>query len=118
LSHSIIDILDPMSAAGASPGRIVRWEILKGLPGEGSVPKHFHQGHPTPWMEVIVIRFFNEDGSSWVGNFQGHLYTHSDVALTDSDVRVPLSYVFATKQFETHPSWGATTFLPQLVAPL
>jgi len=21
---------------------------------------------------------------------------------------VPLSYVFATKQFETHPSWGAT----------
>jgi len=28
----------------ASPSRIVRWEILKGLPGEGPVPKHFHLG--------------------------------------------------------------------------
>ena len=27
-----------------------------------------------------------------------------------SDVSVPLSYVFAMKQFETHPSWGAIFF--------
>ena len=28
-------------------------------------------------------------------------------------ITVSLTPVFATKQFETHPSWGATTFLPQ-----
>jgi len=34
------------------------------------VPLHFHTGHPTPWTEGLVIRFWNEDGTDWVGNFQ------------------------------------------------
>jgi hypothetical protein len=51
-------------------GRIVRWEILPGLPGNGPVPKHFHTGHPTPWAEGFVVRFWNADGSEWVGNFE------------------------------------------------
>jgi hypothetical protein len=33
---------------------------------------------------------------------------HCAASASRSDVSVPLSYVFATKQFETHPSWGAT----------
>jgi hypothetical protein len=28
-------------------GTVVRWEVLKGLLGEGPLPKHFHMGHPT-----------------------------------------------------------------------
>src|SRR5262249_27350003 len=51
--------------------RIVRWELLKGLPAEGPVPKHFHTGHPTPWTEDVVLRFFCVDNKSWLGNFQG-----------------------------------------------
>ena len=62
-----------MSRPGAH-GRIVRWEVLNGLPGEGPPPKHFHLGHPTPWSEGVVIRFWNEDGTEWVGNFQGGIY--------------------------------------------
>ena len=54
----------------ASTSRIVRWEILKGLPSEGPVPKYFHLGHPTPWSEGFVVRFWNSDGTEWVGNFQ------------------------------------------------
>jgi hypothetical protein len=41
------------------------------LPGEGPLPRHFHRGHPTPWAEGFVVRFWNEDGTNWVGNFQG-----------------------------------------------
>lgn len=40
------------------------------MPGDGPVPKHFHLGHPTPWTEGFVVRFWNVDGSEWVGNFQ------------------------------------------------
>jgi hypothetical protein len=54
----------------ASTNRIVRWEILKGLPGEGPVPTYFHLGHPTPWSEGLAVRFWNSDGTEWVGNFQ------------------------------------------------
>ena len=60
-----------MAANIASSKRVVRWEVLPGLPGEGPVPLHFHAGHPTPWAEGLVIRFWNEDESEWVGNFQG-----------------------------------------------
>jgi hypothetical protein len=61
-----------LSADGtdASTSRIVHWEILKGLPGEGPVPKYFHLGHPTPWSEGLVVRFWDADGTEWVGNFQ------------------------------------------------
>jgi|SRR5579859_488699 len=51
--------------------RIVRWEILLGLPGDGPLCKYFHVGHPTPWSEGLVVRFSCCDGSEWVGNFQG-----------------------------------------------
>jgi hypothetical protein len=51
--------------------QIVRYEVLPGLPGEGPMPKHFHLGHPTQWAAELVVRFWNEDGSNWVGNFQG-----------------------------------------------
>jgi hypothetical protein len=50
--------------------RIVRWEVLNGLPGEGPMPKHFHLGHQTPWAEGFVVRFWNEDGTEWIGNFR------------------------------------------------
>ena len=60
-----------MKESDATTTRIVRWESLPGLPGEGPVPKHFHLGHPTPWAEGFVVRFWNADGSEWVGNFQG-----------------------------------------------
>jgi len=54
----------------ASTSRIVRWEILKGLPTEGPIPKYFHLGHPTPSSEGFVVRFWNADGTDWVGNFR------------------------------------------------
>lgn len=49
----------------------VGWEVLTGLPGDGPIPYHFHLGHPSPWAEGLVVRFWKADGSSWVGNFQG-----------------------------------------------
>ncbi len=52
-----------------SPNDIARWEILKGLPGEGPVPRHFHMGSPRPWREGLVVRFWNTSGTEWVGNF-------------------------------------------------
>ena len=61
-----------MESQSRSVNRVVRWEVLPGLPGEGPEPRHFHTGHPTPWAEGLVIRFWNEDGTEWVGNFQGH----------------------------------------------
>jgi hypothetical protein len=36
-------------------------------------------GHPTPWTEGFVVRFSNEDGTEWVGNFQ-HGWTNFDLA--------------------------------------
>src|SRR5258708_2157304 len=59
-----------MSETDINTGGIVRWEILRGLPGDGPVPKYFHLGHPTPWTEGLVVRFWNADGTEWVGNFQ------------------------------------------------
>jgi hypothetical protein len=56
--------------AEAGTNRIVRWQILKGLPSEGPIPKQFHLGHPTPWAQGFVVQFWNEDGTKWVGNFQ------------------------------------------------
>jgi hypothetical protein len=67
------------SEATQRPDRIVRWEILKGLPGDGPAPKYFHLGHPTPWAEGFVVRFWNEDGTEWVGNFQGAWWGVSSV---------------------------------------
>jgi hypothetical protein len=60
-----------MSQTDLGPNSTVRWEILKGLPGEGPLPKYFHLGHPTPWSEGLAVRFWNADGTQWVGNFQG-----------------------------------------------
>ena len=48
----------------------VRWEILKGLPGEGPPPRYFHLGHPTPWKEGLAVRFWKDGGDHWIGNFQ------------------------------------------------
>jgi len=59
-----------MTEPDSTTCQIVRWEILPGLPGEGPVPKHFHLGRPTPWAEGFVVRFWNSDGTAWVGNFQ------------------------------------------------
>jgi hypothetical protein len=50
-----------------NPNDIARCEILKGLPGEGPVPRHI--GSPTPWREGFVVRFWNASGVEWVGNF-------------------------------------------------
>ena len=64
--------------------RIVRWEVLAGLPGEGPIPHHFHLGHPTPWKEGFVVRFWNQDGSEWVGNSQGGFLGHSGILGVES----------------------------------
>ena len=60
-----------MNGSDATTSRIVRWGALPGLSGEGPAPKHFHLKRPTPWSEGFVVRFWNQDGSEWVGNFQG-----------------------------------------------
>src|SRR5258708_6630635 len=65
--------------ADASTSRIVRWEILRGLPGEGPTPQHFHVGHPTPWTEGYVVRFWNDDGTQWVGNFKRGTSGHTAI---------------------------------------
>jgi hypothetical protein len=57
----------------------VRCEVLKGLPGEGPAPKHFHGGHPTPWTEGVVVRVRNADGGEWVGNFQGGHFSPKEI---------------------------------------
>ena len=62
-----------------SRDQIVRWEVLNGLPGDGQVPKHCHLGHPTPWMECFVVRFWNADGSEWVGNFQRGSFGQNEI---------------------------------------
>ena len=54
-----------------STSQVVRWEILPGLPGEGPPPKYFFVGHATPWVEGLVVRFGNANGTAWTGNFQG-----------------------------------------------
>ena len=79
--------------ADASSNRIFGWEVLPGLPGEGPVPLHFHLGHPTPWSEGFVIRFWNEDGTDWVANFQ-YGTTHFNLAIKppDSDLTVIVSH--------------------------
>jgi hypothetical protein len=59
-----------MSEPHSTPGEIVRWETLPGLPGDCPIPKHFHLGRPTPWSVGFVVRFWNVDGTEWVGNFQ------------------------------------------------
>ena len=60
-----------MHSLDTNPNRIARWDILKGLPGEGPIPRYFHAGHPTPWAEGFVVRFWDEEGTDWVVNFQG-----------------------------------------------
>lgn len=49
----------------------VTFERLPGLPGTGPLPLHYYRDQPTPWREGFVIRFSNERGDTWVGNFQG-----------------------------------------------
>jgi hypothetical protein len=66
-------------STAASTSQVVRWEILNGLPGEGPIPEHFHLGHPTPWREGFVVRFWNADGSEWVGNFQDGDFGHREI---------------------------------------
>ena len=60
----------PETESETATNRIVRWEVLAGLPSEGPMPKYFHLGHPTPWSEGFVVRFWNQDGTNCVGNFQ------------------------------------------------
>src|SRR5262249_34733943 len=73
----------------ASPTRIVRSEILKGLPGEGPVPKHFHLGHPTPWSEGFVVRFCDDSEREWIGNFQrGVIGLNTVLEWPEADVMV------------------------------
>lgn len=64
-----------MKRPEVSTSQIVRWEILKGLPGDGPIPKYFHLGHPTPWSEGLVVKFSHADGTSWAGNFQRSAYS-------------------------------------------
>lgn len=64
----LVAMLKAMS--GESSSQVVNWEVLPGLPGEGPIPKHFHLGHPTPWTEGFVVRFWNQNGDEWIGNFQ------------------------------------------------
>src|ERR1700735_784210 len=63
------------------PDRIVRWEILNGLPGEGPMPYDFRVGHPTPWKEGFVVRFWNQNETECLGNFQSGYSGHSEVVL-------------------------------------
>ncbi len=49
---------------------ISKWEVIRGLPGDGPTPLHFHCGHPTPWTGGFVVKFLSADHSEWVGNFQ------------------------------------------------
>lgn len=77
---------------GASVGSIVRWEILKGLPAQGPVPKYFHMGHPTPWAEGFVVRFWNDDGTGWVGNFQAQWGEGSVYELPGATSLVVIAY--------------------------
>jgi hypothetical protein len=82
-----------MSESEFTTGQIVRWEILPGLPGEGPIPKHFHQGHPRPWAEGFVVRFWNRDGSEWVGNFQAGWTEFSGVIeLPETKLAVVISH--------------------------
>jgi hypothetical protein len=73
-------------------GGIVRWEILKGLPAEGPAPKYLHMGHPTPWAEGFVVRFWNEDGTEWVGNFQAQWGEGSVFDLPGSTSLIVIAY--------------------------
>jgi hypothetical protein len=59
-----------MSEPGVCQSRIVRWEVLHGLPVGGPIPMHFHIGNPSQWAAGFVVRFWSEDGTDWVGNFQ------------------------------------------------
>ena len=74
-----------------STSSIVRWEILKGLPAEGPEPKYFHEGHPTPWAEGFVVKFWNEDGTEWVGNFQSQWGVRAVFDLPTSTVLVVIA---------------------------
>ncbi len=75
----------------SSTNRIVRWEVLQGLPSDGPLPKHFHSGHPTPWAEGFVVRFWNDDGTEWVGNFQGQWGVESVFDLPESTVLIVIA---------------------------
>ena len=81
-----------LTSPNSSPGRIVRWEVLKGLPGEGPIPKHFHCGHPTPWAEGFVVRFWNENGADWVGNFQGQWGVDAVFDVPESAILFVIAY--------------------------
>jgi len=70
----------------------VRWEVLPGLPGSGPSPFHFHLGHPSPWTEGFVVRFWKADGNEWVGNFQGKAgLEHKSFALAGGNSVVVLA---------------------------
>jgi hypothetical protein len=72
-------VFSGLMSTEANTTHVVRWEVLNGLPGEGPIPKHFHLGHPTPWAEGFVVRFWNSDGREWVGNFQGGGFGHTEI---------------------------------------
>jgi hypothetical protein len=73
--------------------RVVRWEILPGLPGDRPVPKYFHSGQPTPWKEGFAVRFWNLDGSDWVENFQaGWTEFSAVIELTETKLAVVISH--------------------------
>ena len=53
-------------AQGGLDGTLVRYELLKGLPGEGPIPKELHLGPLTPWSERFVVRFWKmKGGNEW-----------------------------------------------------
>ncbi len=52
------------------------------------MPTHFHMGHPTPWAEGFVVRFWNADGTFWVGNFQAEWGIDGVFDLPGSDALV------------------------------
>ncbi|MGZ3739275.1 MAG: hypothetical protein ACXVB9_07875 [Bdellovibrionota bacterium] len=48
---------------------MVNFEILKGLPPEGSLPLSFSRGGGVLHAEGFVVKFFPGESREWVGNF-------------------------------------------------
>ena len=49
---------------------MMKFEILPGLPATGLMHENFSASGTGKHSEGIVVRFFSNDNSSWVGNFQ------------------------------------------------
>lgn len=54
--------------------------------GKDLFPRHYAHGVPTPWKEGFVVRFSDEYGQSWIGNFQqGGSYYSTAVLWPEAD---------------------------------